>query len=77
MRITIEGPEAIFSKGLDNKIIKASSNINTFFFQYYQTNWRASETLIGLNNGNRRYMYIYIYREREYVRPHFSGAGIT
>ena len=27
-------------------------------------NWRvseASETLIGLNNGNRRYIYIYIY----------------
>ena len=26
--------------------------------------WRASEaseTLIGLNNGNRRYIYIYVY----------------
>ena len=31
---------------------------------YY--NWRASEaseTLIGLNNGNRRYIYVYIVRE--------------
>ena len=30
------------------------------------TIWRASEaseTLIGLNNGNRRYIYIYIVRE--------------
>ena len=32
-------------------------------------NWRASETLTGLNNGNQRYIYIYIVRE-----THFSSA---
>ena len=39
-------------------------------------NWRASEaseSLIGLNNGNRRYMlYVYIVRETS-----LSGAGFT
>ena len=35
-------------------------------------NWRASETLTGLNNGNRRYICIYFYIVRE---PHFSSTG--
>ena len=36
-------------------------------------NWRsseASETLSGVTNGNRRYIYIYMVRAR-----HFSSAG--
>ena len=35
----------------------------------------ASETLhvLGLSNGNRRYICVFIW----YVRPHFSGVGIT
>ena len=41
---------------------------NQVSLYYKQDYWRASEaseTLIGLNNGDRRYMYIYIYIVRE------------
>ena len=32
--------------------------------------WRTSETLSGVKNGNRKYIYIYMVRAR-----HFSSVG--
>ena len=35
------------------------------YFQFYWRASEASETLSGVTNGNRRYIYIYIYMVRE------------
>ena len=41
-----------------------------FIQKLIRSNWRASETLSGVTNGNRRYIYIYMVRAR-----HFSSTG--
>ena len=52
------------SKLSENDTYCQVSNMYCLPFCLWGNNWRASEaseTLIGLNNGNRRYIYICIY----------------
>ena len=61
----------LYKLSLCNKI-----NIQPFLVEGWNIyNWRASEpseTLSGVTNGNRRYIYIYIYMVRA---RHFCSAG--